>query len=59
MNDNAHFRRDRIEKPGRFAITIACADDSSGSADGRRTPSPRNRRRSGSRRSGRRNCGRC
>jgi hypothetical protein len=22
-----HFRRDRLIKPGRFAITIECADD--------------------------------
>jgi hypothetical protein len=27
MITHAHFRRDRIVKPGRFAITIRCADD--------------------------------
>jgi hypothetical protein len=27
MTTNAHFRRDRIVKPGRFAILIECADD--------------------------------
>jgi len=27
MNQNRCFRRDQLVKPGRFAITIACADD--------------------------------
>lgn len=27
MNANANFNRERIVKPGRFAVTIECADD--------------------------------
>jgi hypothetical protein len=27
MNTNANFNRERIEQPGRFAVTIECADD--------------------------------
>jgi hypothetical protein len=27
MTTNAHFRRDRIVQPGRFAIASECADD--------------------------------
>jgi hypothetical protein len=27
MNTNVNFNRQRIGKPGRFAVTIECADD--------------------------------
>ncbi len=27
MTTNANYRRQRIEKPGRYAVTVECADD--------------------------------